>query len=117
MRNNVIEASKAFFREQGTKKIVPGTDYIPVSGKVLEEDDLTNLIESCLDLWLTTGRFAKDFEKQFATFMDQKYCLLVNSGSSANLVAFSALTSPGLGKDMVKWVMKLLRWLLVSRRL
>lgn len=102
MRNNVIEASKAFFHEQGTKKIIPGTDYIPVSGKVLEEDDLTNLIESCLDLWLTTGRFAKDFEKQFATFMEQKYCLLVNSGSSANLVAFSALTSPILGKDMVK---------------
>ncbi len=102
MRNNVIEASKAFFHEQGIKKIVPGTDYIPVSGKVLEEDDLTNLIESCLDLWLTTGRFAKDFEKQFATFMEQKYCLLVNSGSSANLVAFSALTSPILGKDMVK---------------
>lgn len=102
MRNKVIEASQAFFREQGTKKIVPGTDYIPVSGKVLEEDDLTNMIESCLDMWLTTGRFAKDFEKQFATFMEQKYCLLVNSGSSANLVAFSALTSPGLGKDMVK---------------
>lgn len=102
MRNTVIEASKAFFREQVVKEIKPGQDYIPVSGKVLEEDDLTNLIESCLDLWLTTGRFAKDFEKQFATFMEQKYCLLVNSGSSANLVAFSTLTSPALGKDMVK---------------
>lgn len=102
MRNNVIEATKNFYRETGTKTIVPGKDYIPVSGKVIEEDDLVNLVDSCLDMWLTTGRFAKDFEKQFATFMEQKYCLLVNSGSSANLVAFSALTSPALGKDMVK---------------
>lgn len=102
MRNKVIEASREYFQSLGTKQIVPGQDYIPVSGKVIEEDDLVNLVESSLDLWLTTGRFAKDFEKQFATFMEQKYCLLVNSGSSANLVAFSALTSPALGKDMVK---------------
>jgi len=102
LRNKVIEASKEFFHSQGIKKIIPGESYIPVSGKVIEEDDLTNLIESCLDMWLTTGRFAKDFEKKFAEFMDQKYCLLVNSGSSANLVAFSALTSPLLGDEAVK---------------
>jgi CDP-6-deoxy-D-xylo-4-hexulose-3-dehydrase len=98
----VLEASKKFFHSQGQRTIVPGKDYIPVSGKVIEEDDLTNMIDSCLDMWLTTGRFAKDFEKQFAAFMEQRYCLLVNSGSSANLVAFSALTSPALGEDAVK---------------
>lgn len=102
MRSKILEESRAFFHAQGVKKIQPGVDYIPVSGKVLEEDDLVNLIDSCLDMWLTTGRFAKDFEKQFATFMEQKYCLLVNSGSSANLVAFSALTSPALGDERVK---------------
>jgi CDP-6-deoxy-D-xylo-4-hexulose-3-dehydrase len=102
LRNKVIDASREFFQSQGIKKIIPGENYIPVSGKVIEEDDLVNLIDSCLDLWLTTGRFAKDFEKKFAEFMEQKYCLLVNSGSSANLVAFSALTSPLLGKDAVQ---------------
>lgn len=94
MRSKVIEASKEYFKSLGIKRIIPGQDYIPVSGKVMEEDDLVNLIESSLDMWLTTGRFAKEFEKKFASFMEQRYCLLVNSGSSANLVAFSALTSP-----------------------
>lgn len=102
MRNKVIEASKEYFQSLPKKQIIPGQDYIPVSGKVIEEDDLINLIDSSLDMWLTTGRFAKEFEKKFAAFMDQKFCLLVNSGSSANLVAFSALTSPSLGEHAVK---------------
>lgn len=102
MRQDVLEASRRFFRSQEPKKIVPGKDYIPVSGKVIEEDDLVNLVDSCLDMWLTTGRFAKDFEKKFAEFMQQRFCLIVNSGSSANLVAFSALTSNLLGAEAVK---------------
>lgn len=102
MRSKVIEASKEYFKSLGIKRIIPGQDYIPVSGKVMEEDDLVNLIESSLDMWLTTGRFAKEFEKKFASFMEQRYCLLVNSGSSANLVAFSALTSPSLGKEAIQ---------------
>ncbi len=102
MRQEVLDASRRYFQNLESRQIVPGRDYIPVSGKVIEEDDLVNLIDSSLDMWLTTGRFAKDFEKQFAAFMEQRYCLLVNSGSSANLVALSALTSPSLGKDMIK---------------
>lgn len=82
--------------------IIPGTHYIPPSGKFLDEEDLKNLLNSCFDLWLTAGRFAVEFEKRFAEFMQQKYCLLVNSGSSANLVAFSALTSPILGDRKIK---------------
>lgn len=82
--------------------IIPGESYIPPSGKVLDASDLTNLLESSLDLWLTAGRFANEFEKRFALFMNQKFCLLVNSGSSANLVAFAALTSPSLGDRQVK---------------
>lgn len=78
--------------------IKPGTDYIPASGKCLDENDLKNLLDSCFDLWLTAGRFASEFERKFAFFMNQRHCLLVNSGSSANLVAFSALTSPLLGE-------------------
>lgn len=82
--------------------IVPGTNYIPPSGKLLDENDLKNLLESCFDLWLTAGRFAVEFESRFAEFMNQKFCLLVNSGSSANLVAFAALTSPMLKERQLK---------------
>ena len=82
--------------------ITPGTNYIPPSGKLLDESDLKNLLDSCFDLWLTAGRFAVEFEKRFAEFMNQKFCLLVNSGSSANLVAFSALTSPMLNERQLK---------------
>jgi CDP-6-deoxy-D-xylo-4-hexulose-3-dehydrase len=102
MRQKVIDAGREYFRSLAPKVIRPGQDYIPVSGKVLDEDDLEHLLEASLDMWLTAGRFSDVFEKQFAEFMDQKYCLLVNSGSSANLVAFSALTSYLLGKNRVK---------------
>jgi CDP-6-deoxy-D-xylo-4-hexulose-3-dehydrase len=102
MRENVIEASRNYFRSLPPRNIRPGQDYIPVSGKVLDESDLINLVEAGLDMWLTAGRFADSFEKEFAEYMERKWCLLVNSGSSANLVAFSALTSPILGKRQVK---------------
>ena len=85
-----------------SKKIIPSVDYIPPSGKVMDKEDLTNLLDSCFDMWLTAGRFAIEFEKRFADFMNHKFCLLVNSGSSANLVAFSALTSPALGARQIK---------------
>jgi CDP-6-deoxy-D-xylo-4-hexulose-3-dehydrase len=94
MREQILDLAKTYFENNRPKKIVPGQDYIPVSGKVIESDDLVNLLDSALDMWFTTGRFAKEFEKEFAKFMEQKYCLLVNSGSSANLVAFATLTSP-----------------------
>ena len=102
MRQQLLELTRSYFQSLGQRKITPGQDYIPVSGKVLDEDDLVNLVEASLDMWLTTGRFAKEFEKGFAAFMHQKYCLLVNSGSSANLVAFSALTSALLEEHAVK---------------
>ena len=103
MREAVIDKAREFYRaEYAGKKIIPGESYIPPSGKVIEEDDLVNLIDSSLDLWLTTGRYAKDFEKQFAEFMGHRFSLLVNSGSSANLVAFSGLTSPLLGERRIQ---------------
>ncbi|MBY0413754.1 MAG: lipopolysaccharide biosynthesis protein RfbH [Bdellovibrionales bacterium] len=82
--------------------ITPGVNYIPPSGKVLDQEDLKNLLDSCFDLWLTAGRFATEFESRFAEFMNQKFCLLVNSGSSANLVAFAALTSPALKERQLR---------------
>jgi len=77
-------------------------DKIPASGKVLDEDDLFNLIDVSLDMWLTAGRFAEEFEKEFPKFLGRKYCALVNSGSSANLIAISALTSYKLGERRLK---------------
>lgn len=79
------------------KKFIPGETYIPVSGKVFDQDELVKLVDASLDFWLTTGRYAAEFESRFAEWMGVKHCLLVNSGSSANLVALTALTSPKLG--------------------
>lgn len=81
---------------------VAGKDYIPVTGKIIEEDDLLLCMESVADGWLTTGRFANEFELEFAKYFNAPKALLVNSGSSANLVAFYALTSPKLGERAIK---------------
>lgn len=101
--NPIVEKIAKKFQDNNFKAtIVPGVNYIPPSGKVLDASDLTNLLESSLDMWLTAGRFAVEFEKRFAEFMQHKFCLLVNSGSSANLVAFAALTSPLLKERQIK---------------
>jgi CDP-6-deoxy-D-xylo-4-hexulose-3-dehydrase len=97
----ILNLSRKFFNETGLKTYTPGKDYLPASGKVLDADDVASLVESGLDAWLTAGVFAKKFEKDFATFMGQKYSLLVNSGSSANLLAFATLTSPQLGERQI----------------
>ena len=81
---------------------VPGETVIPPSGKLLGDSEIQNMVSASLDGWLTSGRFNTDFEKKIAEFLDVKYCLSVNSGSSANLVAFSTLTSPKLGDRAVK---------------
>ena len=76
---------------------VPGESSVPVSGKVFDSTELELLVEASLDAWLTTGRFAAEFERDFAAFMGVRCASLVNSGSSANLAALSCLTSPSLG--------------------
>ncbi|MDR3048212.1 MAG: lipopolysaccharide biosynthesis protein RfbH, partial [Bacteroidales bacterium] len=76
--------------------------YVAVSGKVLGASELKNMIDASLDMWLTTGRFNEAFELQFASFLDVKYTLTTNSGSSANLLAISALTSHKLGEKKLK---------------
>ena len=85
-----------------TKTIVPGQDYIPVTGKVLDAEDLLYGVDATLDGWLTTGRFGPKFEQKLARWFGCKSSLVVNSGSSANLVAFYALTSPKLGDRAIK---------------
>ncbi|NDC48943.1 MAG: lipopolysaccharide biosynthesis protein RfbH [Micrococcales bacterium] len=80
----------------------PGTSTVPPSGKVIGAAELKNMVEASLDGWLTTGRFNAEFEKKLAQFIGVKHALTVNSGSSANLVAFSALTSPKLGNRAIQ---------------
>jgi CDP-6-deoxy-D-xylo-4-hexulose-3-dehydrase len=79
------------------KPFVPGVSSVPVSGKVFDADEVTTLIDASLDFWLTTGRYAEQFEEDFASVFPVKRAVLCNSGSSANLLAVSALTSPRLG--------------------
>jgi CDP-6-deoxy-D-xylo-4-hexulose-3-dehydrase len=84
------------------KPFIPGESYIPYAGRVYDEKEIISLVDSALDFWLTAGRFAKQFEEEFAKFLEVKYCILTNSGSSANLLAISALTSPKLGERRLK---------------
>ena len=81
---------------------IPGTTLVPSSGKVIGEEELKNMVEAGLDGWLTTGRFNWEFEKKLATFIGIKHLITVNSGSSANLVAFNTLTSPKLGERAIR---------------
>ncbi|WP_431243074.1 lipopolysaccharide biosynthesis protein RfbH [Flavobacterium sp. P21] len=96
--NNLREIAK----KKTTQVIVAGENYIPVTGKVLDEEDILLGVDLALDGWLTAGRFANKFEADFAQYFGAHRSLLVNSGSSANLVAFYALTSPKLGERAIK---------------
>jgi CDP-4-dehydro-6-deoxyglucose reductase, E1 len=84
------------------KAFVPGETAVPVSGKVIGGKELQMMVEASLDGWLTTGRFNAMFEQRLANFLGVKHLITVNSGSSANLVAFSALTSPKLGDRAIQ---------------
>ena len=81
---------------------LPGASVVPPSGKVVGAQELKNMVEASLDGWLTTGRFNTEFEKKLAAFIGVKHLITVNSGSSANLVAFSTLTSPKLGARAIQ---------------
>ena len=100
LRARILELAAEYCGEVfAARAFVPGETPVPVSGKVFDGEEMRSLVDSCLDFWLTTGRFAEQFEREFARWMGVRECVLVNSGSSANLVALSALTSPKLGDD------------------
>lgn len=100
LRKIILQLSKLFFFLDKWSK--PVSKYKAVSGKVLGVNELTNMVDASLDMWLTTGRFNKDFEKALRDFLGLKYALTVNSGSSANLLALSALCSPRLADRALK---------------
>lgn len=99
LRKEILELTRQYYQSKWPEKTFqPDKDTVPVSGKVFDAEELVNLVDSSLDFWLTTGRYAEQFEREFADYMRSRFALLVNSGSSANLLAVTALTSPLLGE-------------------
>ncbi|HWR58009.1 MAG TPA: lipopolysaccharide biosynthesis protein RfbH [Thermodesulfovibrionales bacterium] len=104
LREDAIRAAvkhHRFKRRQENKKFASG-DRIPYAGRVFDEKEIAALVDASLDFWLTSGRYAEKFEREFARFLGVKHCSLANSGSSANLLAFMALTSPRLAERRVR---------------
>jgi len=102
-RKKILDLVKDHYREAfPEKKFDPGETPIPVSGKVFDENEIVKLVDASLDFWLTTGRYAYRLERELAKFVGVRHSFLVNSGSSANLVALSALTSHKMGDKQLK---------------
>jgi len=103
LKRQAIEAAVKYYevKHKKEKNFTPG-DRISYGGRVFDENEIVNLVDSALDFWLTTGKYAEKFEKDFAEFLGVKHCSLTNSGSSANLLAFMALTSHKLEDRRIK---------------
>jgi CDP-6-deoxy-D-xylo-4-hexulose-3-dehydrase len=98
-RNEIFAKISEFYKEYHKEMdFNPGKSTVHYAGRVFDEKEIISLVDSALDFWLTAGRFSKQFEKNLSEFLGVKHCLLTNSGSSANLLAVSALTSPKLGE-------------------
>jgi CDP-6-deoxy-D-xylo-4-hexulose-3-dehydrase len=99
LRETILSDVRRFglLREEHIEQFEPGLSPVPVSGKVLDAQDFVNLVDSSLDGWFTSGRFHEEFQRRLAKYVGVRNSVFVNSGSSANLVALSALTSPKLG--------------------
>jgi len=102
IRKDILNKAVKFYKSKKHEKFIPGKSRINYAGRVYNEKEIVNLIDASLDFWLTAGRYAQEFERKFSDFLGVKYCLLVNSGSSANLLAVSALTSPLLKERQLK---------------
>jgi CDP-6-deoxy-D-xylo-4-hexulose-3-dehydrase len=103
LRQQILNLCAQFVLETSPQaEFKPGQSAVPVSGKVIDGSDVSAVVDSALDAWFTTGRFAEEFERKLARFVGVRSASLVNSGSSANLVAVSALTSPKLGDRRLK---------------
>lgn len=104
LKKQILELTKEYYKEtHGQKKeFKPGETFVNYGGRYFNDAEMINLVDSSLDFWLTAGPWAQKFEKEFAKWLGVRYCSLTNSGSSANLLAFSALTSPQLGDRQIK---------------
>lgn len=101
-KNTILDMVRQYYKENHTKPEYKEGDRINYAGRVYDEEELVNLVDSSLEFWLTAGRFTKEFETGLAEYLDVPYVSLVNSGSSANLLAIAALTSPLLGDRQLK---------------
>ena len=98
LHNRILSLVREYHAEAfPAKEFVPGCSPVPFAGRVFDAEEIVNLVDASLEFWLTSGRYASQFEREFARFFGLRGALLVNSGSSANLVALSCLTSPSLG--------------------
>lgn len=102
LRKVILNLVDKYIEDKYKEEFVPGRTPIPFAARVFDSSEVVNLVDASLDAWLTAGRYAKEFEKEFADFLNISYCSLTNSGSSANLLALSALTSPKLGDKRLK---------------
>ena len=100
-REEILAAVRAYCQTYHAKPAYHTGDRIPYASRVYDSEEMCNLVDSALEFWLTSGRYTERFEREFAAYLGVRYCALVNSGSSANLLAFSALTSPLLGERAV----------------
>lgn len=103
LRNRILKLVADYHAEAFPEgEFIPGETPVAVTGKVFDADELQHLVDASLDFWLTTGRFAERFERDFARWMNVRHALLVNSGSSANLLAIAALTAPEFGNRALR---------------
>ena len=96
-RESILAQVEEYCNQYHNQKVYHEGDRIPYASRVYDSKEMKNLVDSSLEFWLTAGRYTDEFERKFSEYLDVKYCSLVNSGSSANLLAFMALTSPLLG--------------------
>lgn len=103
LKQRILALVEEYYQETfATDEFTPGETAVPVSGRVFDATEMVNLVDSSLEFWLTTGRYAAQFEREFARMMNVRHAMLCNSGSSANLLSLSALTSPRLGKKALR---------------
>ncbi|MES9934833.1 MAG: lipopolysaccharide biosynthesis protein RfbH [Sedimenticola sp.] len=104
LRNEILSKVEEYYRLTHAERepFVPGRSKINYAGRFFGQEEMLNLVDSALEFWLTQGRYSKEFERRLASILDVQHCALVNSGSSANLLAFMTLTSPVLGERAIR---------------
>ena len=105
IREEILALTARYYacvHDKSGEAFVPGESRVNYAGRCFDEKEMVNLVDSSLEFWLTSGRYTREFEERFATMLGVKKCLLVNSGSSANLLAFMSLTAPELGDRQIK---------------
>ena len=104
LKEQILELTREYYKEvhAAKKEFVPGKSFVNYGGRYFDDEEIVNLVDSSLDFWLTAGPWAHKFETNLAKWLGVKHCAVTNSGSSANLLAFYALTSQKLGDRRIK---------------